>query len=148
MIEAATVPLMQRPGVRQFVKFCIVGASSFAIDFGISFILHFYFNINLKVAKTLSFAIAVTNGFIWNNKWTFQNSGTKAAHEKYAKFAAVNVVGWVLNLGIVTTVVAAETGSWTNQQPSKMVFLIATLVATGVVVIWNFFANKHWTFKH
>lgn len=148
MIEVATEPLHKRPAVRQFAKFCIVGASSFAIDYGISFFLHFLFSVNLQVAKTISFALAVTNGFFWNNRWTFQNTGSRAAHEKYARFVAVNVVGWILNLAIVTAVVWSETGTWVNQQPSKPVFLLATLVATFFVVFWNFFANKHWTFKH
>ena len=32
MIRAESVPVFERPDVRQFVKFCIVGASSFTID--------------------------------------------------------------------------------------------------------------------
>jgi putative flippase GtrA len=24
----------------------------------------------------------------------------------------------------------------------------ALFLATGIVVFWNFFANRHWTFKH
>ncbi len=147
MIDVAAEPLMKRPAVRQFIKFCVVGASSFAIDYGISFVLHFYGGVHLQLAKTISFALAVTNGFFWNSRWTFQNMGARSAHEKYAKFFAVNVVGWLLNLGIVTAVVAGETGNWANQQPSKPIFLLATLIATSVVVFWNFFANKHWTFK-
>lgn len=148
MIETATEPLHKRPAIRQFVKFCIVGASSFTIDYGVSFLLHFYAGMNLQLAKTISFMLGVTNGFFWNNRWTFQNVGSRAAHEKYALFFAVNVVGWVLNLAIVTAVVWAETGTLANQQPSKPIFLLATLIATFVVVFWNFFANKHWTFKH
>ena len=62
MIQTATAGLMQRQGVRQFVKFCIIGFTSMFIDVGISYQLIYSLGMNATLAKTISFAVAVTNG--------------------------------------------------------------------------------------
>src|SRR5260221_4235360 len=90
MIEVAMPTMLRRPGVRQFVKFCIVGASSFLIDAGISFVLHFYMGVPLIIAKTISFMLAVTNGFFWNSRWTFETTDARKHHDRYAMFFPVN----------------------------------------------------------
>lgn len=133
--------------MRQFVKFCIVGASSFAVDVGISAALHYLLHWPVFLAKTLSFCLAVTNGFFWNQRWTFRAVGHRKHHEQYAMFFGVNVVGYVLNAGIVMGMIRTCTGTWNPAETPKPVFFGATLLATAVVVFWNFFANKHWTFK-
>lgn len=147
MMDVGVGALIQRPGVRQFIKFCIVGSSSFTIDFGLSFILHYYGRLSVEVANTISFTLAVTNGFFWNRRWTFRAVGLRRQREQYAMFFAVNVIGLILNVSIVKAVIFIETHTWLDQQPSKPVFLAAKLAATAIVVFWNFFANKHWTFK-
>ena len=147
MTRAESVPVLQRPDVRQFVKFCIVGATSFTIDVGISYILTFGFGMWWVLAKTISFSLAVTNGFIWNRVWTFRAVGHRRKREQYAMFFGVNVVGYCLNLGIMKSVFWINTGQWRGQHPTKPVWAMATLAATAIVVFWNFFANRHWTFK-
>ncbi|HVF11379.1 MAG TPA: GtrA family protein [Abditibacteriaceae bacterium] len=145
-LPARPQALLRHAGVRQFVKFCIVGASSFTIDFTISYILTFHFMLWWVLAKTISFFLAVTNGFYWNRRWTFSGKG-RSDKQQYMQFVAVNIVGWSLNIGIMKTVFFLATGTWRGQHPSKPLWLAATLTAMSIVVFWNFFANKHWTFK-
>jgi putative flippase GtrA len=147
MIRAESVPLHERPDIRQFVKFCVVGATSFTIDVGISYLLTFGTQMWWVLAKTISFSLAVTNGFIWNRIWTFQAVGQRRKREQYAMFFGVNIVGYVLNLAIMKSVFWLNTGTWRGQHPTKPVWAAATLLATAIVVFWNFYANKHWTFK-
>ena len=148
MLEVREDTPLQQPALHQFVKFCIVGAVSFAIDFGISFVLVFYAGVGLILAKTISFTLAVTNGFYWNRRWTFQAVGRRRQRDQYAMFFAVNIIGWILNVGIVNGIVEVAADPSASKLKREIVFLAATLVATAVVVFWNFFANKHWTFKH
>jgi putative flippase GtrA len=147
MIQAGEGSLLRAPGLQQFLKFCVVGATSFAIDFGISYFLIFHFHLWWVLAKTISFSLAVTNGFFWNRRWTFDAVGLRHHHEQYVMFFSVNIVGYFLNLTIMKAVFFAATGTWRGQHPTKPVFIAATLAATVIVVFWNFFANKHWTFK-
>jgi putative flippase GtrA len=152
MVEAETVSLLHKRGVRQFIKFCIVGASSFAIDAGISTLLAVHLGIWWVAARTFSFILAVTNGFFWNQRWTFRAVGHRRQHEQYTMFFMVNIVGLVLNLTIMKLVFRLMTGGWhrpiLTTPHGKLTWYAALLSATVIVVFWNFFANKLWTFKN
>ena len=150
----------QREGVRQFVKFLIVGASSTVIDFAIYLLLieglHLQTYVGNEeqarlIAQSISFSIAVTNGFIWNNKWTFQSSGMGGAKKRYVKFMLTNLVGLSLNLTILHFVakhaVPGALSSLLHHYLHDPEGFIGKVVATAVVVFWNFTASKLWTFK-
>ncbi|HZT41309.1 MAG TPA: GtrA family protein [Chthonomonadaceae bacterium] len=144
----ATAALMRHPSLRQFVKFCMIGFTSMLIDVGISSVLTYRFNWIWWVAKTLSFAIAATNGYIWNSLWTFRGMGSGRHHEQYTKFIAVNIVGWLLQLSLMKLVFLAFTGQLIqHQKPDQLHWYIATFVAVVCASVWNFIANKKWTFS-
>ena len=146
---SSLVSLIQRPGMRQFVKFVIIGFSSAAIDVAVNKILMHRFNTPWLVAGTIAFALGVTNGFIWNSRWTFRGLGSGRQHELYGKFVAVNIVGLLLNLCIMKLVFIAMTGQILLQSnPSSTQWNIAKAIAIVLVAIWNFTANKLWTFRH
>ncbi len=161
--------LTRRRGVRQFTKFCIVGSSSFLINFVIFNLLYHKTRLLLVPSLTLAFLLSVFNGFFWNRRWTFREVSHKPAHKQSLQFLVVNVVGWFLNISIVVLVVAHHRANGHGflgdpAQFQRIVFSIvagegrqhyspllvngALLIASGVVVFWNFFANRHWTFKH
>ncbi len=161
--------LHQRRGVRQFVKFGMVGASSTIINF-------LCFNLLCRVAHsplvsslTLAFLISAVNGFFWNRRWTFREAQAKAVHTQSFQFLIVNIIGWLLNTSIVVLLVAHFTargsGLFGSHHQLKQIVLAivagegkqqysfwllngALAAATAVVVFWNFFANRMWTFKH
>jgi putative flippase GtrA len=161
--------VLQRKAIRQFIKFCIVGASSTVITFSVYAFLVYHLHLDklmhnwlagsprlqelvtgyqlyVQVAAFAGWLFGVTNGFIWNSRWTFRQNDPDKRKSQYIKFVLVNVVGLLLNQTILFIVlqilIAGKTTSEKGMEP-----LIAFAVATGVVVFWNFFANKHWTFK-
>lgn len=138
---------MQRRGVRQFIKFCMIGFTSMIIDVGIARYLTYTLNWHWILAQTLSFSVAVSNGFLWNSLWTFRGMGSGRRHEQYVKFVAVNVVGLLLNIAIMKFVFLLFTGRLIHQgNPDPMHWNIAKGVAIVIVSCWNFLANKKWTF--
>ena len=156
---------LARPGARQFVKFCVVGASSAVIDFGLLNLLHYKVGLPVALALTISFFTAICNGFYWNRKWTFRAQQGKAATQ-YSKFVLTNSIGWILNTGItiVVLVLAGTLGFLHTQRTTpEIISLIisrqdksefnaltlngAKLIATVIVTAWNFTASKLWTFK-
>jgi putative flippase GtrA len=152
----------RRQGFRQFVKFCIVGLSSTLIDFGIYLllieVLHFQRMTGLPVelarvaAQSISFAFAVTNGFFWNNKWTFRAGDVHGANRRYGKFIITNLIGLSLNLVILSAVASLVSGAIIEQlrhlaHLNDPAGLIGKIAATTIVVFWNFLASKFWTFK-
>jgi putative flippase GtrA len=165
--EASTglIGIANRPAARQFIKFCIVGLSSAAIDFGLLNLLHYQAGLPVAVAATISFFIAVCNGFYWNRRWTFR-AEEGDAKKQYPKFVLTNIIGWMLNLLIMTSVlVLAERMGWmqTRRTVGEIIRIIllrdgntpfaplalngAKAIATLFVTAWNFSAAKFWTFK-
>ena len=157
--------LVARPGVRQLVKFVIVGASSTIIDFTLLNLLHLKAGFPLAVAATFSFLVAVSNGFYWNRKWTFRASSGNAKKQG-PLFLATNVVGWLLNLTIMTLALITASAmhlTTVHESAGEIVKLIALGqgkeafsplavnaakgCATIIVTAWNFSASKFITFK-
>ena len=165
MISGPIAAFMARPGARQFLKFCIVGASSFVIDFGLLNLLHYKAGFSIALAATISFFTAVCNGFYWNRTWTFKER-TGDLEKQFPLFVATNIVGWFLNLTIMTAVLmTAGALGWmhTQRTPWEIVRMIALkeggseinpfalnaakMVATVIVLAWNFTAARLWTFR-
>jgi putative flippase GtrA len=161
--------ILRHSGVQQFAKFCIVGASSTVISLSIFSLLVYHFHLDqvlhsalagtpriqqfvdtydlyVQVAAFIGFTFAVTNGYIWNSRWTFPRTDSVKRHQQYVRFVLVNVVGLILNQIILFVVnnmlTAGRPAAEKGWEP-----LIAFGIATGIVVFWNFLANKHWTFK-
>ncbi len=140
--------LMRRKTVQQFAKFCVIGASSAVIDVGLlnvfTQILHWHW----IPSQVLSFSLAVTNGFVWNNLWTFRGIAGASARTRYARFYATNVIGLLLNLAVMKLVMFALTGKLIHPgNPPAVILNIAKAAAIIVVSFWNFGASKYWTFR-
>ncbi|MBM3494786.1 MAG: GtrA family protein [Armatimonadetes bacterium] len=148
MLKKVLAPLTQRRGVRQFAKFCVIGASSAVIDVGLSNLFTYAFHWHWILAQVLSFSLAVTNGFTWNSLWTFRGTNTDSHRTRYAKFYATNVAGLLLNLAVMKVVMFAITGRLINEgNPEPIVLNTAKAAAIVVVSLWNFMAAKYWTFR-
>lgn len=165
MTAGSVAALAERPGVRQLAKFCVVGASSFAIDLITFNVFHYVLGWPLLLSKTLSFLIAITNGFYWNRKWTFRTTAGDA-RKQYPKFVLTNTIGLILNLTITTGAIILATRFGyihTERTISEIIQLLlsgesrkafnpltvnaASIVATVFVTAWNFVAAKFFTFK-
>ncbi len=129
----------KRRGVRQFVKFGIVGASGFVVNFVIFTLLqrvvpdHAAAGPYYAIYSTAFLAGGVSNYFL-NRIWTFKSTGH--AGREAAKFLSVSVLALIVGL-IVSALVAPYFGH------GHKTWFLATL--SGIVV--NFFVNKYWTFR-
>lgn len=151
-MDNVSVSPLQRLGGVQFLKFCTVGVSSTIIDKGTAWLLMKFVLPRAPwwISLTISFALGVSNGFFWNRRWTFQarGEGHAPAREQYLKFIFSNVIGWMLNITFTKLFLFLVTGKLFHEiNPPPLHVIIASLCAAPIVVFWNFFANKHWTFK-
>src|SRR5688572_18427285 len=87
---------VKRPhlALRQFVKFCIVGASNFALDAGTAYVLTYIVHLDWRVAATIAFIVGVSNSFFWNSRWTFRALDRARQSQQYILFFCINVVGY------------------------------------------------------
>ena len=140
------VRIAQKPGVRQLAKFGLVGISSTIVNFAVLNLMLIVLHQNKYAAVTVAFLVSVINGYFWNRRWTFKNAPTKAVHTQFTQFLLVNLVSWGLDLLFVRLIsVPLESDFHISMVKATN---LAQLVATGVLVFWNYFANRLWTFKH
>lgn len=168
--EAASA-LWERPIVRQFMKFAVVGGSSTVIDVGLHWLLMFGIHVDgrplgqvfgetliagiptvfqfakdapaaaVPVFKIVSASIAIVNSFIWNRRWTFRIEGPEEWGRHFRKFVIVALTGMALNTLITT--------GFNNVIPGHALrsWGIATAIATVMVAFWNFAGQKFWAFR-
>ncbi|GAG94790.1 unnamed protein product, partial [marine sediment metagenome] len=142
----------------QFVKFAIVGVSNTFIDWAIFFLLTQYFVFfqggqNEVLAKAISFVVAVVNSFIWNSLWTFRQEfkaglaqGEKGTVQAiyFGRFFVVSAIGLILNSLVFYLARPLTDLVFVRLELAQ---LLALMIATLVVLTWNFLANKFWTYK-
>jgi putative flippase GtrA len=119
----------------KFLKFGVVGASGAAVDFGTTWLLKEKLRVNPYVANSTGFALAVMSNYVLNRLWTFQ-SHTPSVAAEFSMFLLAALVGLALNNGII----------YLLSERGKFNFYLSKVVATGVVMLWNFWANYTFTF--
>jgi putative flippase GtrA len=155
VVPEKTLPLTQHPGLRQLVKFAIVGASSTVINLAVLYLMLRLLHGHRYISTSIAFLVSVVNGYYWNRRWTFKAAQAKAVHTQFAQFALVNLVGYGLDLLVMYLAsvplehqVHLLEPIWSAAKTERVAVLAAQLIATAVIVFWNFFANRFWTFKH
>ncbi len=132
--------IAQRRGVRQFVKFGIVGTSGFIVNL-IAFTLlqrvvpNHERSLQYNVIYSVSFLAGGVSNYYLNRIWTFRSTGH--AVREGAQFMSVSLIALVVGL-----LVSAFVGPYLGH--GHRTWFIATIA--GIFV--NFFLNKFWTFKH
>jgi putative flippase GtrA len=137
----------------RFLKFATVGAVGAVIDFGVmNFFTHF-FDTPLVMAGTISFLCAVTSNFLFNRYWTYPDSRSRHVLHQLGMFFLVNAAGIairipILHYGEPPLARAFESLGHLSDALAEALARNATLaLAVGVVMIWNFFINRYWTYN-
>ena len=126
---------------QQAGRFFIVGSIGFFVDGGILTVLHSIFEFSLLQARLVSFAAAVTMTWYLNRKHTFTDSRDSRAVREWTRYAVVNGIGAMLNLGIFLWLVYRFNvlASWP---------IVPLAMAASIALVFNFFASRHLAFRH
>ena len=150
----------KRSDLVRFVKFCVVGVIGTAIDFGIFNLLHNVLGWDRILSNTLSVTAAIVNNYIWNLYWVYPETRGRQNTKKFIQFIIVSISAWALNTGILWTserwlfgtrsLFAGLVGAAAQMLGTEHEVLssnAAKVLATGIVLFWNFFVNRLWTFR-
>ena len=129
--------IAERPLVKQFLKFGLVGALNTFIDYALFSIFTSLLGIHYLLANILSFSIAVTSSFILNRRWTFQSR-----HHGWAGEAAKYLTVYVIGLGLSELILYVFVDRFQLHQ------LVAKALAIAIVIGWNYGGTRFWTFRH
>lgn len=161
----------------RFLKFAVVGAIGFVVDFGIFNLLIGPFHNLLKVgeplnsylvslgltpqqaamlaptfAGTISFIAAIISNFLWNRYWTYPDSRSKSTRRQFVMFLLVSLAGIVIRVPIITLMHGPLTSLFAlipalEPYAMRLGGNAALAIAVVVVMFWNFFANRYWTYN-
>ena len=126
--------------LNRFLRFAIIGMIGTLVDFGLLIVFKEVFGFPTLRANILSYSAGIVNNFILNRLWTFSEAREKHVMLQLTQFVVVSLIGLGLNTLIVI--------SLEDLMPfSDMGYITAKIIATGFVLLWNFIANRLWTFS-
>lgn len=121
----------------QFVRYFFVGGFAFVVDFGLLYILTEYAGLHYLLSATLSFISGLLVNYIISCIWVFSNSKFKNRLVEFLFFAAIGVVGLLLNDALI----------WLFTDCIGTHYMFSKIVAAAIVYLWNFFARKYLVFR-
>lgn len=140
MVTTAKLP----KEVGRLVRFGIVGLSGTLLDFLVLTFLKEAAGFTTLLANTLSYSVGLINNFTWNRLWTYPDSRSKPLLTQLSQFAMVSLMGVMIN-NLIVLMLEPSLGALIGNP--EIGYLPAKVVATGVVVFWNFIVNRLWTFN-
>ena len=138
----------------RFLKFAVVGIIGAVVDFGIANLLIYLFGVPLVIAGAISFICAILSNFIWNRLWTYPDSRSKPLPTQFLQFAVISVMGLAIRIPILKFVepllFRLLDGLPFNIPiftPDFLAKNITLAIAVIIVMFWNFFVNRYWTYN-
>ena len=137
----------------RFLKFALVGTLGAVIDFGVMNLLSHFADMNLVYAGTISFICAVISNFVWNRFWTYPESRSRPLLNQLGMFFLVNLAGIAIRVPILhylePPLLRFFEGIFHTSYNSAEFYAknLTLAVAVGIVMLWNFFVNRYWTYN-
>lgn len=98
------VPAQHHQVAGEFLRFGMVGGIGFCFDTATVYALSG--SIGLYGAGVAAYFVASSVNWALNRTWTFRHRAHGAAHLQWARFLAVNLIGFVLNRGAYVALIA------------------------------------------
>lgn len=125
---------MSNLNVSSFMRFLLVGGTATALHYLIMFALLHWQMCDKLVASGVGFALSAVFNYLANAFFTFRSGHTHA--ESLPRFVATMSAGLAINTGVLASL------TWLGLPTA-----VAQVLATGVVLVWNYTINAVWTFR-
>ncbi|MFV8771222.1 GtrA family protein [Aerococcus viridans] len=124
--------------IQQIIKFGIVGVLAAVIDFGLLAILTEFLGIHYLLSAAISFTVATVFNYIASMKYVFDSRYEKGhKHQELFIFVVLSLIGLGLN----------QVFMWFFVEITVLHYIIAKVLATILVMAWNFISRKIWLEK-
>ena len=125
---------MNKQTLRQFVIFSMMGAIGTSGHYLTLIFLVELWEVEAAIATTAGFIVGAFINYILNYHITFKSN--KSHREALVKFLLIAAIGAVIN----TLIMYLGTSSLQYH------YLLVQVIATLIVLLWNFSINKIWVF--
>lgn len=115
----------------EIFRFCINGGVSFIVDYGVLFILTEFLQVNYLISSGISFTVSIIVNYLICILWVFKDvkkNDTKAV----ILFIGSSIIGLFINQILM----------WFFVEITGLYYMIAKIIATIIVMIWNYIAKR------
>ncbi len=123
--------------IQQFMKFGVVGTIAFLIDYGVLMLLNQGLGMDATVAAFISYIVSVIFNYVASMRYVFTRRDDISRRREFTIFVVLSLIGLVINEIIMYFGVLALGNS-------ALMVTFVKLVATAIVMVWNFFSRKKW----
>ncbi len=140
--------------IERFLKFAVVGVIGAVLDFGIFNLLNEVLGVTPLYASMVSFVAAIISNFLWNRFWTYPDSRNKTVTAQVLQFVLVSTIGLTIR-ALLFTPFEKVILTFSSQvvppnfvvEPSFVGHNVTLAILVLIVMFWNFFANRFWTYN-
>jgi putative flippase GtrA len=139
----------------RFLRFATVGVIGAVVDFGTFNILTTFADMSAVLASVFSFIAAIVSNFTWNRYWTYPDSRSKPISRQLVQFSVVSLIGLLIRTPLIAVLEPLFLRIFSNFDFLPIGFIsaafladnLALAIAVIVVMFWNFFINRYWTYS-
>ena len=117
--------------ISQFFKFGVVGVIAFIVDYLSLYLLTEFLNVYYLISSIISFLLSIIVNYLLSIKWVFDIK-KKQSFKDVIVFTLLSAIGLLINLLVM----------YLSVEVFKIHYMIGKLIATFIVMIWNFVTRK------
>ncbi len=129
----------------QIIKFGVVGIFCFLIDFGITTGLTSLFEIHYLISKFFGFVISAVVNYILSIRFVFHSRKDMDKKKEFTVFLILSAIGLGINEIVMYGCVDGayrHSAALQSMLSEDMMVAVSTVIATGVVMVYNFISRK------
>lgn len=121
----------------QAFRYVLSGVLAYTVDYSTLIIFVEVFKIYYLSAAAIAFILGSATAYTMNVIWVFDKRTFKNRYIEISIFVIISVVGLILNQIFI----------WFFTENAHLHYLFSKLIATMIVVVWNFLARKYILFR-
>ena len=131
------IALLEHLLTLNFIRYLIVGFTTFGLDFGLFHIFDTYTPLKGLPANMTTTLMSLSFNFYMSNFWTFKVGGKDKVKklQRYSILAVFNYIFTNIFFYVVNVLFGVNA-------------IVTKVIATGIIVCWNYFIYKLWVFKN
>lgn len=129
----------------QIIRFGIVGFICFFIDFGITAGLANFFGVHYLISKFLGFVISAIVNYLLSIKFVFTQKKEMDKKKEFTVFIILSAIGLLINevvMYICIDGIYVHSDKLQSFISDGLMVSIASVIATGIVMVYNFISRK------
>ncbi|MDR1713121.1 MAG: GtrA family protein [Coriobacteriales bacterium] len=116
----------------QIAKFGVVGVIAFLIDYGLLLLLTEVCGLNYLLSATIAFSVAVVFNYLASMRYVFKHKEGFDRRREFVLFVVLSLIGLGLN----------DLCMWLGVELLSLDYRLTKIVATGIVMVYNFVSRK------